>query len=377
MKATIKLLTSQPKTKNGYPVYLELVHSKNRKRAVIGYSFKEHWNAKDNQPLTVHPDYNYLLPVILEYKAKISKLQFLNYNFPDAVNYLFSVKSNSLVFFDACLQYVNDTKNGQLYQSVLNVFNLLFPRILVDDITQDHAKRFMEIRLRTYTANGVHTYMRTLTALFGKISNSSNPFKGIRPKKTETKAKDLTKTDVKKLAFTRNYVSKFDGRNTNDTINYYRYYWLLMFYLGGVDMELLARARYDTHVKAGRLQISRQKGGSSVLIDNLIVNEAWELLNTFDCKPYLVPIHQYNYSAFVGNFNNRFPELVKDLQLTKRPVTKSARYTFINFAQDLLIDERITMELVGHKQRTTHGIYKRAFARSIKDAAHEKIVQLL
>jgi len=247
--------------------------------------------------------------------------------------------------------------------------------VTIADITPKLAHSYMDALLKYNTPNGVHTYMRTLNAIYNKLSEDKNPFKGVRPKKVKTENKALNVDDVKKLATTRTLRHKFDGQNTNESINHFRYYWLLMFYLGGIDMVDLAQLRYDRHVVNGRVQFNRNKGGTSVRVNNKIFKLAADLLKLFDCRPYLVPIYKYkNHNDFVSYFNEKFCERVTDMELSKRPLSKSARYTFITRAQQLLIDERITIELVGHAQQSTHSIYTDEFPLDVRDAAHEKII---
>lgn len=376
MKATIKLISSYKETKKGFPIYIDLVHLKQRKRKIIGYSVLGFWDYTKSQPFRQHPEYFELLPEILTYKAKITKLHYGNYTFEQATQMLFGiVNKHSINFYENALTLCDDSTNGKLYRTVLNSFNLMFPRVLTEDITRYQVRRYMDSLLKVNSANGVHTYMRTLNAIFSKLSTKENPFKGIRPKKVKTINKALSDSDVIKLITTRTLLKKFDGRNTIDTINYPRYYWMLMFYLGGIDFVDLAKLRYDRHVINNRIQFNRNKGGTNVFVNNLIPEEAKAILRLFNCQPYLVPIHKYkDHHSQLLWCNKRLNERTIDLNLTKKPLTKSARYTFITKAQQLLIDERITIEIVGHAQQKTHSIYTDEFPLEVRDRAHKKII---
>ena len=379
MKITIKLATSFRNTKNGFPIVLDLVDKSIRKRKTVGYSHPEYWDFENSKPLKQHPDYYNLLPNILDYKAKIKKIEFGNVKTSEAVVVLFGRKTpvQSELFFDACLKYCDKSRNGILYKTVLNSFDLFYPNIRTADITQKKAVDYMNAILKDRKPNGVHTYLRTLNALFNKVSDKDNPFKGIRPKKQPTPNTALSVEDVRKLITTRTIVNKFDSHNTNTTVNYYRYYWMLMFYLGGIDMVDLAHLRYDKHVIDDRIQFTRHKGGTNAFINNRIFPIAQRILKHFDCFPYLVPIYlQKDYSSFVGNYNKRFKEGLKDLKLTRTPLTKSARYTFINFALQTGIPETVTMEIVGHQQQNTHSIYKESYPLTVRDEAHLKIIEI-
>ena len=313
----------------------------------------------------------------MEAKALVGKVNFGNYSFEEANKILFyTEKKNYETFFKLGMKLVKQGKNGQLYKTVLNSFNLVYPDIYLNEIESRHAKSFMNILLRTNTSNGVHTYMRTLTSIFNKISDRDNPFRGVRPKKTKTQNKALPIDDISKLIHTRTIVNKYDGHNNIDTINFPRYYWMLMFYLGGIDFIDLASLRYDKHVVNNRIQFNRHKGGTSVFINNKIFPEAHSILLKFkNCSPYLVPIFKYkDYHSYLNKTNKKLINSTLDLGLSKKPYTKSARYSFITIAQQILIDERITMEIVGHAQQKTHSIYTDEFPLLVRDEAHKKII---
>lgn len=375
MKISIKILTYNKGTKNGFPIVLQLSNKQQRKKKIIGYSHTVNWNHETQLPLKAHPDYVVLMSEILNLKATINKIYVNQLGYDRAAALLFETKKQSDVFYKACLQFCDRSTTGKLYQTVLNSFNKVFPGVLVSEITAADAKHYMQFLLRTNTANGVHAYMRTLNALFNKVAPGNNPFKGVRPKKVKTKSKALTDSDVQKLINTRCYIKRFDGKNNIHTVNFERYYWLLMFYLGGIDFVDLAALRYDQHVVDGRIQFYRNKGGTNVFVNNKIMPQAESILKLFNCKPYLVPIYKYkDYHSYLSKCNSNLHERTTDLNLTVKPTTKSARYTFITKAQQLLIDERITIEIVGHAQQSTHSIYTNEFPLQVRDAAHEKII---
>lgn len=377
MKAGIKLVTYYKETNRGFPVYVTLQHLSRRRKQCIGYSKLEFWDSANNQPIVQHSDYNTLLPLILEYRIKISKIHGGNYSFDDAANYLFTNKVKSQEFYVAGLTLCGADTNGKIYKNVLNSFKKVYPGILTDDITKDHAKKYLQYLLKGISANGAHSYLRTLNAIFNKLSDKPNPFKGVRPTKTKTRNRCLLDDELKRLITTRTIINKFDGKNDITTINYPRYFWMLMFYLGGIDFVDLAQLRYDKHVHGNRIRFNRFKGGTSAVVNNLITPQASELLKLFDCKPYLVPIYKYNdYHSFLCRCNSNLYDRTADLKLSEKPTTKTARHTFINRAQQLLIDKRITEDIVGHVSQDTHSIYTSEFPLSVRDEAHLKIIDV-
>lgn len=380
MKASLKLQLSEKPNAQGYPVY-KILRASGKKplKKTICRCQPCHWNDIDKILTREHPDYDLIIAGVLNVKSVIASINLGLFDYETAKEKLFGkIKRQTTSFYDAALVLCTEDSTGRLYRTVVNSFESACPGVATSEITKQHAKDYLAAILTSQTNNGAHTYMRTLQAIFNKISDLPNPFKGVRPKLIDTVSKDLTTEDLRRIFTTRTYKHKFDGRNTNDTINYYRYYYMLMFYLGGIDAVDLAQLRYDEHVSNGRIQFRRAKGGTSAMVNNKIFDEAAEILQYFDCYPYLVPLYKYKrHKDFVSNMNDRLGETLKDLKLTRKPLSKSARYTFINRAQELLIDERITAELVGHKRKTTTSIYTKNFPLVVRDEAHKRIIEVL
>lgn len=378
MKASIKLVTTQKETANGYPICVYLRDPKfKQKFEVIGHSEKIYWNDQDKMITKLHPNYNLLITKMMEVHNNVLTVNIGSPSYDEAVSVLFGSKIEmSNQFYEAALKILTG-KSASINKTVLNSFNNFYPGVSVDGITPEMVKNYMDLMLVKNKPNGVHTYLRKLDTLFGRVSKLPNPFNGIRPKKQKTQKKMLQDEDLRRIFSTRTLVDALDYKNTATTINHYRYYYMLMFYLGGIDIIDLANLRYDKHVIGGRVQFYRHKGGTDAFVSNKILPEALEILRLFDCKPYLVPIYKYkDHHGFVSNMNKRFYDRVQDLQLSRKPLTKSARYTFINRAQQLLIDQRITMEIVGHVQQDTHSIYTDHFPLKVRDEAHKRIIQL-
>ncbi len=128
----------------------------------------------------------------------------------------------------------------------------------------------------------------------------------------------------------------------------------------------------------GRVEFNRGKGGTEVFVSNKIFPEAQKILDLYDCKPYLVPLYQMsNYHNFIPNISRRLESIKENLGLSKKPYSKAPRYSFITRAQQLLIDERIAIEIVGHSQGSTHSIYKYEFPYHVRDEAHKSIIDLV
>jgi len=219
--------------------------------------------------------------------------------------------------------------------------------------------------------------MDSLTAAWNKLKkNSQNPFSGIKVKAVPTVSKALSDEDLIKIRDNLHLLK--DKVKVQSICSHKKYmkYLLLCFYLGGIDMVDLKNLRYDKNVMNGRIEFTRSKGGTNVRVSNRLFPEALELLKEFNCKPYLIPLHKLNYDNLMGNMSREYGKIQETLSLSKKPYSKAAWYTFITRAQNMLIDERCTMSIVGHVQSTTHSIYKDEFPQHIKDKAHYKIIDL-
>ncbi len=298
-------------------------------------------------------------------------------NIDDAINFVFSLSKDD--FYESGVKVANKktgrTVNG--YLDALNSFNKLYPNRDFKSITPRVVKEYKNTISKTHKPSTVHTYLRRLDTIWNELDDGENPFKGIRPRLQGTEDKYLSDQDVSKIKNTCTIPSYLYKNHSKEVLNTNRDYWLLMFYLGGIDMFDLAKLRYDKNVINGRIEFRRGKGNSGVFCSNKLFPETIEILDRYKCSPYLVPIYKHkSYSNFVRNFVKRFPKSVVDLDLTRRPLTKSARYTFINRAKNLLIDERIAKQIVGHSENSVHSIYSGRFPVEVIDEAHKKIITL-
>lgn len=362
-------------SEKGFPVVVFLAHNYKMKRIRTGfYSKKNQWNNAREEPRASHPDYYVIMDYLSLLKPKVSEaigkasLEPISVN--QAAELIFRKRYSS--FYQAALEALPDPEDyNDTRLAALNKFNELNPGLSFQEITPYTVEAFKNTLLAAGARpGGVDSYLRSLRSLWNKTSDLRNPFSGYKiviPGKVNRVA---TAADLKILE-----EAELEYTKTVGGPGQYRDYWLLMFYLGGIDPEVLGRLRYDQHVVGGRIQFNRNKGGSAVACNNIIADKAWKLLSRYDCKPYLVPWYQYGkYTNFEKNYNSRFQKLSEDLELSVKLRPKSARYTFIDRAQQLLVDERITAQIVGHKRKTTTSLYTNDFPLQVQDHAHLKII---
>lgn len=371
-------------TDKGYPViiYLTSKDSKQKEKLILtGYhSHKEHWDKANALPTKEHPQRLELLNYLERLKIRLNKLlakaklEYISLSY--AERYL---KNNDTgVFYDDAMAMVKKINLRRIYPIALNSFNKYFPDYSYDQIDKAIVEQYIRTLERTpvngrkRSPNGIISYLNTLTAAWNKLNKPNNPFSGVRPKHARTKTKAFTQQDMVKLA--NHKYKPHPNAKAGGKANYCNYL-LLCFYLGGIDLVDLKELRYDRHLVNGRIEFMRQKGGTNAFVSNNVFPQAWEILNKYDCKPYFVPLKLFvDYDSFIPNISRYFDEMKRQLVLTRKPYSKAPRYTFINFAKELLIDERITKQLVGHLDADTHSIYKDPFPLSVIDKAHQKII---
>ncbi|WP_438423192.1 hypothetical protein [Aquimarina macrocephali] len=383
MRAKIRLDgRKNVETKEGFPIIIYLTKNSEDKPIRIGYfSSRENWDNNNALPKKKHPDYIELLNYLEQKKIQVKKL------IADAKNNNISLlQAEKILSGNTSGLYYNDAIKvanklpSKVYLHALNSFNDFYPGYRYEDITKSVVKDYVNALLVTpvkntsqkRNPNGVIVYIDKLSALWNILTEKNNPFKGSKPKKEKTKNKALSKTDLIRI--------RDNDYKVNPNVVYggkrnYLNYFMLCFYFGGIDMVDLKNLRYDKHVINGRIEFRRHKGGTNVLVSNKIFPEAQKILDLYDCKPYLVPLNG-RYSSFRQGIYTILDKLRDELKLTKKPYFKSPRYTFITRAQQMLIDERITIEIVGHSQQSTHSIYKDEFPFHVRDEAHEKIISL-
>ena len=124
MRASLKLQTSEPANKNGYPVYLTLRDAgKMPRKKTLFRCRAEDFDLESMTVLETHPQYQNVIGLFMNTKAKVKNVNFGDYSYEEAVLYLFGDIDAGNVFYDEAMKLSNSTKNGQLYKTVLNSFN--------------------------------------------------------------------------------------------------------------------------------------------------------------------------------------------------------------------------------------------------------------
>ncbi|WP_271856117.1 hypothetical protein [Patiriisocius marinus] len=387
MKGKIRLDARQSsKNANGFPVIFYITspnEDKKEKLIATGYrAEKKNWDAVNALPKKSHPQYYELLDYLLVKKIAFnkllheSKMRFVGYK--EFENKLLH-KSTGVFYSDVMSMYDCGLLRRQI-STAIKSFNRYFPDAVYEVIDIGVAQgyvRYLQNTLvngKTRSPNGINSYLDALTGVWNKLGKKNSPFVGAKVVSRPTGSKWLPDGDLIKIsanAYPKNI------RNAPGGLHNYLNYFMFAFYIGGCDFEVLRRLRYDEHVRGERMEFNREKGGSNVFVSNYIFPEARKIMEKYDCYPYVFPLYQFNYEAFLPNVAREYGRIMQDLDLMGKPYSKSPRYTFINRARELLIDERICKEIVGHSNGGTHSIYKSHFGYSTRDKAHRRIIDFI
>lgn len=373
MKITLKLDTRDfCKRDIGHPIAVYVSHVKRKLYYTGKYAHINEWNDQLGRVTKDHPEFYTTNDYLAALKSNISEVLMVSnrQHLPMDVIKEMLFRSKSTLFFDVAMDLLGHGSKTSAVSAV-KAFNSVYPAIKVLEINKNLVDNFIRVLLeKGNRPGGVDSYVRSLRAIWNKVSDQPNPFSGHTfriPKKINVVA---TKKDIEILA---NADLRYNG--TVGGFGRYRDYWLLCYYLGGLDIEALSRLRYDQNLVNGRIAFHRQKGNSNMGCNNLIPLEAARILENYDCRPFLVPIHQAKtYKLFVDNYRSRLRLLCRNLGLSVELRPKSARYSFIHHAQEQLIDERITAQIVGHKRKTVTSLYTNDFALETQDKAHLRII---
>ncbi len=378
MKIHIKLnKRKQKQTAEGSPIVVYVTQNYKEREWATGYfSQEKHWNTQLSIPTRKHPKYYLLLDYLQILKDRIIKVHRKNEQSRltlDEIKKLIFNKEYS-IFYEAVIAIIGKNAFDDTRYSAINAFNDRYNGYSFQEINRQMVSKWIKERLiEGKKPSGVDSYVRSLRKLWNDLSDLENPFRSHKIEIPEKIQPVSTSEDLQKLAN-----AKLKSRkNSISGPEHYRNYWLLMFYLGGIDPEVLIKLRYDEHVHNNRINFNRNKGQSKTACSNLIPDQAWVILKQYNCKPYLVPIYQSkNTKEFIKNMSARINEYLKGLELSVRIRSKSARHTFINLAQQKLVDERITAQIVGHKRKTTTSLYSNDFPKEVQDEAHLRIINL-
>lgn len=404
MKIVIKLNKSNGERAEGYELVVYVNHLRTRKQKIIGYSKINHFNEQMQLVTDDHPDYDELLPRLMEIKLKARKLiasgcEDVN----QALDQLFEnrAQSNHVSFNDYCKNYIKELKaaadlaekkkdlitrnrimgNVDANQTALNMFSLLYPSLNFESMDYNTMMRFRKFREGSGNSKAtVQNYLRQLRAMYNKgIREFKLPdnrpfdklFEGLKVKSFDAKKKYLAIEDIRAI---ENFKPK------SAAIEKFKDLFLLQFYFGGCDLTDLYFMEAN-RVRNGRVLLERGKTGQ---ITSLKIHPKAQLIidkHKAATGTYLFGWDKSvkSYETFRRRLQRYLVDFQKQLQIKVLPIDgnigiKVARHTFGNRAKQLMIDTDIIRELMAHERNDVDNFYKDKFSEKVRDEALFKII---
>jgi len=403
MTITIKLLTSEPKTKYGYP--LAVVCSQNGKRVKknIAHSEIEYFNDQMQMITEAHPDYDILIPKILDIKLKARKivlggekdckkaLRMVLGNGSDMVSFLAFAKEYVKELeaqagkYDKIGDLVSRNKalgNARVYNNTVSKIEKAFPDIAVSELNYNVLYKFREdCLLNGNTKTTVSLYLRSMRSLYNKCIKINNlpdtrPFLGVfdrlKVRSSNSKKKSISKEAIVKLENVEHFA---------ESKAKYVELFLLQFYFGGCDLIDIYFMK-NSQLRNGRVRFMRGKTNTEIIIDLKVHPKAAAIIEKYKTPgDYLFPWRKDKpgYITFRKKLTNYLEKLQVRNGIEEEPDggnlgIKVARHTFAMIAKNLLLDPDLIRELMGHERDDVDNYYKDKFPQSMRDDALFRII---
>lgn len=400
MRLTIVLLTSQRKSKRGYPI-AAVLFDQSQKRKTIGHAQLNDWNEATQLPRPSHPDYEELASRILQMRATALKSEFtrltdFNQAFALLLEQSADQSSDVYAYFDTVVARMRKMgRNGtaDAYHSVKLQFEGFKPFLSWQDITPAFIEAFKYEKLNTLSERTgkklsnktVKEYVACLRALYNKALKdpkvhlvNTYPFDGVtRDLYTRRRRKKNRYLDVETLQLLENVQDLTPRQHLAVDLS------LLQYYLGGVnlvDLYYLKKANFFKN----RVMLTRKKlERYAVEFDVRVFDKARKIFEKYEC-PDGEYVFEWDkspaaYKSFRTIHYKTLQRIKNHLGITLLPLdqawgTSVMRHTFATHAKFAQIDEDIIRELMGHERGDIDTVYKDKYPEAMRDAAHQKVI---
>lgn len=292
-----------------------------------------------------------------------------------------SYSANEFIgFFKRVMNDKDKKKTSQLYRLALDKcieFSEGAP-LSFDTINYAWLTRFQSwMKKEGLAANTQAIYFQCIRKVFNEainedvISMELYPFRKFKFRKERTRRRSLT---VEQLQRFRDYPCMPQHVR-------YRDIFMLIFYLGGINMVDLANAREIT--TDGYIDYRREKTREYCRIK--VEPEAMEIIEKYKGKKYVLDINERytDYKTFLGQMNKGLkkigpieivPDKLKKLRKFKyTPLfpglsTYWARHTVATLAVQLNIHEKVIGKILGHVDNSINGWYEQVYQQQADDA---------
>lgn len=232
------------------------------------------------------------------------------------------------------------------------------------------------------SANTQVVYFQCIRKVFNEainediISMDTYPFRKFKFHKERTRKRSLTIDQLRRL---RDYpcLPQYDE---------YRDMFMLIFYLGGINMIDLAHATNIT--EDGYLDYRREKTGEYCRVK--VEPEAMAIIKRYRGKKYVLNIMEryHAHATYLGRMNKALKkigkvEVVPDIEGKMRKFKHTpifpdlssywARHTVATIAVQLNIHEKVIGKILGHADNSINGWYEQVYQKQADDAMRQII----
>ena len=306
--------------------------------------------------------------------------------------------------------FINNKKqkheNVNLFKSALNHFKMFLTAkkindidinqidySLVNDLDLYFKQHESERKIKQLSNRTINSYFLRYAIVFNEAHKyekynvkAENPFKLIKRKAVEESnvKKNYSLNSLKKY-----FNTDFDDLGSNLFFSYNVVKKIHMFQLliGGVDFEDLSHLKWSD-IKDGRIIFKRHKnkrlnnGGKT--ISNKLFDTALHIIDELGTKesqfifsfiPSVKEDHK-GYRLAIERFNNSCRKIDKKFYFSDSKLrSKTMRYTFRTIAGNLMINQMIIENLMGHSNNSVSMGYQGATPYEIQDMEHLKIIE--
>lgn len=401
MKIEIKLVKTRKETAEGFPVVIEISHQNKRKTKHICFCKDKHF-IKDGKSISEkHPDYDLLMPILMDLKLRARKLILLGCtDVGQAYLELFNASVTDVLFLDYGRELVaemkktaalanNDIKaqnkllgNIKCYEYTIASFANFGGNVSFQNLNYEILMRFRNHHLALgNTKSTVHFYLRTLRSIYNKgiwkykftdLKPFVKVFDGLKIRSYDSRKKSLNKDSIRALEMCCD----------NGAKQKYLDLFLLQFYFGGCDLMDLYYLE-KKQVRNGRVVLERSKVSGGPRIDLKIHPKAQKLMKKYEVESgnwfFSWKKEKQSYETFRNNGRRALVEIQEKENIIVLPDggnigSKVARHTFATIAKKLMIEPDIIRELMGHERDEVDNYYKDKYPEQVRDDALFEII---
>lgn len=412
------ILDTRRETSKGFPIKIRIYNDGRKYVPLNEYSSSKHWG--NNGLLKSHPDYQRLKKKLLDREFQLIRevdycnennlglteaFQLIKNGLDDRETRILQLKKelrslegdNSAMLFEFWDSFIKERiDQKKSIKAFVDTKQQLKDFMLVDDmpindINYEFLNEFSNYKYSNDCGTGgVSFYLRTMRTVYLAAQKreslgikSVNPFKGLIDETVSSDPVELTVAQMKKWKdFTPH---KFTRESAIKTVIQKRDIWLFQFYIGGHDFIDIALLEWKKNIRNGRIRFKRYKnrrhpnGGPT--IDNVITPMAKEIMDKYGTRdrervfsfiPH--PNDEVSYSQYINNYRRALRKISEQLELPDNMKSKSTRYIFKTWGDQLQLSEASIKQIQGHAKVGVSSRYAARLPNRIVDGVLRKVV---